>query len=89
MAQDEEPVDEIDEIIVTGTRMPRKDLTAPSPVTTISRDAMKAAGTTVVEDFLNDLPQITPDFGKGTNNPGEAPLRSICGDSDAVGRSCS
>ncbi len=68
-----EPADEEkgDEIFVTGSRIPRKDLTSASPVATYDREEITEFGTTVLEDFVNTLPQIKPDFGKTSNNPGD------------------
>lgn len=68
-----QPADEApdDVIVVTGTRIPRKDQSAPSPVVSFDRKELTAFGSTVVEDFLNTAPQATPDFGRGTNNPGD------------------
>jgi outer membrane receptor protein involved in Fe transport len=60
-----------DVVIVTGTRIPRKDFTAASPVSTFDRAEIRAQGATALEEFLNTLPQIKPDLGKTSNNPGD------------------
>jgi outer membrane receptor protein involved in Fe transport len=52
------------QIIVTGSRIPRTDLTAVSPVTMVKSDEFKLAGATNVEDVLNQLPQVNPSQGE-------------------------
>ncbi len=46
------------EIIVTGTRIQNANLTAVSPVTTVSNAEFKLSGTQRTEDLLNSLPQV-------------------------------
>jgi iron complex outermembrane receptor protein len=50
-------------IIITGSRIPRHDLTAVSPVTIITGQDYKLEGAVLTEDIINQLPQITPDQG--------------------------
>jgi outer membrane receptor protein involved in Fe transport len=66
---------EEEEIVVTGTRIPRPDLSSASPVTTFSAEDVAAHGTLQVEDFLNTLPQVSPDFSRTANNPGDGTAR--------------
>lgn len=47
-------------VVITGTRIPRTNLVAISPVTTVKGDEFKLAGATNVEDVLNQLPQLNP-----------------------------
>lgn len=47
-------------IVITGSRIPRSDLKAVSPVTTISGDEFKLQGATNAEEILNQLPQVNP-----------------------------
>ena len=61
---------EIEEIIVTGSRIPRRDFTSPSPITTIDAVELKLSGTTNVVDALDALPQVVPGFNRSANNPG-------------------
>lgn len=70
-APPKEARDARDTIIVTGSRIPRRDLTEASPVATYDRGEITAFGSTVLEDFINTLPQIKPDLGKTSNNPGD------------------
>jgi outer membrane receptor protein involved in Fe transport len=52
-----------EEILVTGSRVRRKDLTTPAPVTVISREQIQASSATNIGDFL----QLIPEQGGGTN----------------------
>lgn len=80
-AQDSGPF--IDEVQVTGSRIVRRDLEAPSPVVTVESQAFEESGTLAVESVLNQLPQFVPantqflanDTQPGpTNTPGSASL---------------
>ncbi len=62
--------DEDDTIIVTGTRIQREDLAAPSPVTTVSSEQLVLTNTVNTEQFLNTLPQVIPSLDQTSNNPG-------------------
>lgn len=50
-------------IIVTGSRIPRRNLTAVSPVTVVNSDEVKFEGATMTEELLNQLPMLNPDQG--------------------------
>jgi iron complex outermembrane receptor protein len=50
-------------IIVTGSRIPRHNLTAVSPVTIVTGQDYKLEGAVLTEDIINQLPQVTPDQG--------------------------
>ena len=56
LAQDDDGVSD-DRIIVTGSRIARKDLVATSPVNVISEDALELTGFNQVATVLNELPQ--------------------------------
>jgi len=78
MAQtDEASVDSqaIEEIVVTGSRLLRRDFSSPSPITTINREVIAFSGQTTLETALNKMPQITPDFDRTSNNPGDGTAR--------------
>jgi iron complex outermembrane receptor protein len=55
MAQ--EAAGKVEEIVVTGSRIPQNNLMMTSPVTQVSAIDIKAAGVTRVEDMVNQLPQ--------------------------------
>lgn len=57
-----------EEIVVTGSRIPRADLEASSPVTVISGEALKISGTNSVEEYLREIPQAVAAIGENTNN---------------------
>ena len=52
------------QIIITGSRIPRTNLTAVSPVATISGEDIRLEGATNVEEALNRLPQVNPSEGE-------------------------
>ena len=60
--------DAVEEIIVTGTRIKRKNDISTSPVTQVDEKEFKFLGITRVEDLLNDLPQVLADQSSATNN---------------------
>jgi iron complex outermembrane receptor protein len=67
----EEQADEVvEEIIVVGSRLHRRDFSAPSPVTTVDRESLDATGQRTLESALSQLPQFTPSFDRTANNPG-------------------
>ena len=55
-----------DILIVTGTRIPRPDATAASPVAAFDRDQLDAFREINVEEFLNELPQVVPGRSRST-----------------------
>lgn len=63
--------DVIEEIIVTGSRIRRRDTLAPSPIATLERTDLTLAPQPTLEETLNRMPQLTPDFGRTSNNPGD------------------
>lgn len=58
-------------IIVTGSRIQRPDLDQASPVTVVSREAIKLSGAVGAEEFLRDIPQAVAGIGSNTNNGNE------------------
>ena len=57
IAQDESAED-VEEVIVTGTRLKVDGFEAVSPVTVVTADNIKRTGQTRIEDVLNQMPQI-------------------------------
>jgi iron complex outermembrane receptor protein len=47
-----------EEVTVTGTLIPRKELTSLSPVTTVEPEEVTYQGTSRVEDLIQNMPQI-------------------------------
>jgi len=71
----EDASEEIEEIIVSGSRLRRRDFSAPSPIATIDREALNFSGQGTLETALNQMPQVTPDLDRTANNPGNGTAR--------------
>ena len=59
---------ELQEVVVTGTRIQSANLISASPVTTITNVDIQASGLTRVEDLLNNLPQVFAAQGANMSN---------------------
>ena len=57
-------------IIVTGSRIQRRDLTSTSPLTVIQDEEFKLSGAVNVEQVINTLPSVVPGATAFSNNPG-------------------
>ncbi len=72
---------EIEQIVVTGSRIAIPNLEAISPVASITAADIKATGATRVEDVLNDLPQVFAAQGStvsnGSNGTATVDLRGL------------
>lgn len=55
-----ESTQELDEVIVTGSRIARSTDTQGAPLATISSEDFLLAGASNVEDLLNSMPQLVP-----------------------------
>jgi iron complex outermembrane receptor protein len=66
---DAEAEGDFEEVVVTGTRIARRDAVADSPITTIDQDTFKDSGYVTVDQFLNTMPQIVPNLSSQSNNP--------------------
>jgi len=55
-AQSDEASESIEEVIVTGSRIPRRDLDAVSPLTVLDEVAIEVTGANSVASFINELP---------------------------------
>ncbi len=64
-----------EEIIVTGSRIRRKDLTTPAPITVISKEQMQASGKVSIGDFLQSLPEQGNATNTSVNNGGNGSTR--------------
>jgi len=58
-------------VVITGSRIAKKDYTSPSPVTTIGAAQIEATGSLTTEKILNSLPQVVPGFTAASNNPSD------------------
>lgn len=61
---------DLEEVVVTGSRIPRKDLVANSPVNVISSEEIKLSAAVEVDRLLDVMPQTVSSNGPTTNNPG-------------------
>lgn len=75
MAQNSAPVaeganDGPQEIVVTGSRIARRNLETAAPVATVGAEEFSLSGTVNVEQVINTLPQVIPGTTAFSNNPG-------------------
>ena len=76
--------DDVEEVVVTGSRIVDPNIISSSHISVIDGDAIKNRGITRVEDFLNDMPQISPGQtitnANGASGTATANLRNMgCG----------
>ncbi len=80
-AQEAESTTEVQELVVTGSRIPQPNLTSVSPVTAVSNEQIKLEGTTRVEDLLNALPMTfagqTSEVSNGASGTATVNLRGV------------
>ena len=71
----------VQEVVVTGSRIPQPNLTSTSPLTTVNSQELKLQGTTNVETLLNNLPQVvatqTSQVSNGSNGTATVNLRNL------------
>jgi outer membrane receptor protein involved in Fe transport len=58
----------VQEIVITGSRIPRPNLTASSPITVVNSQEVKLQGAVLTETLINSLPQAQPDQGAFLSN---------------------
>lgn len=59
-AQQQAQGEGLEEVIVTGSRIARRDFTAPSPIMTVDRETFDQTATVSIESVLNQFPQFVP-----------------------------
>src|SRR5499427_3876134 len=57
-----------EEIVVTGSRVRRRDLTTPAPITVINKEQVEASGKVSIGDFLQTLPEQGNAVNTSVNN---------------------
>jgi len=62
---------EMEQIVVTGSRIRIRDFDAISPVSTVTADQIQSTGNLNMEGVLNQLPQVVPGFTANSNNPSD------------------
>ena len=60
-----------EEIVVTGSRVRRKDLTTPAPVTVINKEQITSSGIAAIGDFLQQMPETAGGENTNVNNAGD------------------
>lgn len=65
----DEAATEVEAVIVTGSRIARRDAVAESPILTVGNEELAQSGSTTVEHYLNSLPQVTAGLSSQSNNP--------------------
>jgi len=63
---------EASDIVVTGSRIARKDYVANSPIVTVTQEDLRATGSTNIETLIQELPQFTPLGSASSNSPNVA-----------------
>jgi iron complex outermembrane recepter protein len=60
---------EVEEVIVTGSRLGRSDLDSTLPITVLDETRFQITGYQTIEDFMQDLPMVSGgNFGSTVNN---------------------
>lgn len=62
-------------IVVTGSRIPRKDLTTPAPVTLISSEQIRQSGRITLGEYLQSIPEQGNALNTQVNNGGNGATR--------------
>ena len=62
--------EELPGVTITGSRLSRSDLSAPSPTTVVSKDMLQLSGDTTVESAINELPQLSAGINSSVNSGG-------------------
>jgi iron complex outermembrane receptor protein len=71
----------VQELVVTGSRIPQPNLTSVSPLTTVTSQDVKLTGSTDILQLLNELPAAfanqTSQVSNGSTGTAEADLRNL------------
>lgn len=61
--------EEVQEVVVTGSRIVRQDFVAASPIATVTGEQATANADVTLDTYLNTLPQVSPAASSTSNNP--------------------
>ena len=61
---------QVGEVVVTGSRISRRDYVADSPVVSVGPKAVENTGAVTLDKLFNEIPQFVPGLGTSNNNPG-------------------
>ena len=64
-----------EEVVVTGSRVRRKDLTTPAPITVIDKEQVQASGKVSIADLLQTLPEQGNAINTSVNFGGDGSTR--------------
>lgn len=64
-----------EEIVITGSRIPRLELTTAAPVTVLNREQIEASGRTSIGEILQSIPEQTGGINTQVNNGGDGSVR--------------
>jgi outer membrane receptor protein involved in Fe transport len=70
-----EKSDDTKEVVVTGSRIRRKDLSTAAPLAVFNREQIAATGRANVGEFLQTLPEASNAINRATNNGGDSSVR--------------
>src|SRR5262249_5738555 len=59
-----------DEVVITGSRIPKRDFTSPSPIVTVNSAAFQNRAGPEIEQTLNQLPQFHADVNSQIGQAG-------------------
>jgi iron complex outermembrane receptor protein len=72
---------EVQELVVTGSRIPQPNLTSASPVTVVGAEDIQTRGVTRTEDLVNQLPQVFAaqgsNYANGATGTATVDLRAL------------
>lgn len=68
---------ELEQIVVTGSRIARPDYESASPVVTVGQQLFAQTGSGSVDTVINALPQFVPSITSTSNNPSNAGQSNI------------
>ncbi len=88
MAQDQPDSDTVEDVVVTGSRIPQANLITTSPVTQVTSEDIDVTGVTRVEDLITQLPQAfaaqNSTVSNGSSGTATVSLRNLGSDRTLV-----
>lgn len=76
-AQDQNAEENVQQVVVTGSRIIRADYSANSPIASVTDEQILGNSDVTLDTFLNTLPQVIPAGGPQSNNPPNAGQSNI------------
>jgi iron complex outermembrane recepter protein len=65
----------VEEMVVTGSRLPRAELTSAAPITVVTRQQLEATGRATIGEILQQLPEQSNAINTQVNNGGDGSTR--------------